>query len=259
MVAYSPLVIRQFPADLRLATAFLTRLPVAPEAVSAVDVTRCLRCFPLVAAGIGLAIGALVWLLIGLGLPPLAAAAMGLMAQLLLTGALHEDGLADIADGFGGGMDRPRKLEIMRDSRVGTYGAAALTLSLLARASLIAALPGPWLPLGLMLVEALSRLPIPVLMCALPKARRDGLGASMEPVPGLVLFQAALWAFLPLLLLPQRWQGSVLILACLGSAAAMALLAKRQIGGFTGDVLGGAQQAALMVCLAVLVGMQPWQ
>ncbi|WP_052711642.1 adenosylcobinamide-GDP ribazoletransferase [Elstera litoralis] len=115
-----------FSRRFRLALMFLTRLPVpinpAPEAS---EIAEAGDMFPLVGTLIGAATGAVFWGLSTLGLPPLVAAATALAAQLLLTGALHEDGLADMADGFGGGFTRARKLEIMRDSRLGTYGGAA--------------------------------------------------------------------------------------------------------------------------------------
>src|SRR5262249_42945793 len=135
-----PMPIRDLASDLRIAFLFSTRLPLAHEA--AIDgnaVARATWAGPLAGACIGL-VGALVyWLAFWAGLPPLPAAALSLAATVTLTGALHEDGLADAADGLGGGATAEQKLAIMRDSRIGSYGACALVLSLLLRASAVAA------------------------------------------------------------------------------------------------------------------------
>ena len=114
--------------DLRVAVTFLTRVPI-PHSDGVVNVPRAMRAFPLVAAAIGLVVGLVLLGLLRLGVPALASAALALGASALLTGALHEDGLGDIADGFGGGRDQAAKLEIMRDSRLGTYGTLALLIS----------------------------------------------------------------------------------------------------------------------------------
>ena len=128
--------------DLRTAVVFLTRLPIPhSEGASPEHLVRAYRMFPLVGAGIGAAVGLFCLALRAVGLPDLAAAALALGASALLTGALHEDGLADVADGFGGGRDAAAKLEIMRDSRLGTYGALVLMVSFAAKFSALAALP----------------------------------------------------------------------------------------------------------------------
>src|SRR5258708_2854655 len=128
--------------DLRVAGAFLTRLPMPhPDGPILPNFARAHRAFPVVGALIGAVTGFTYLGLHAIGLPSLAAAALALGASALLTGALHEDGLADMADGFGGGRDKAGKLEIMRDSRLGTYGALALMVSFVAKLSALAALP----------------------------------------------------------------------------------------------------------------------
>ena len=141
--------------DLLAATAFLTRMPVPPGHWPP-NLARAYRAFPLVGAGIGAAIGALYLLLLRSGLPAIAAAALALGAGALLTGALQEDGLADIADGFGGGGDRVAKLEVMRDSRIGTYG---VLTGFVAKAGALSALPGNDVVLAMMATHALARAP----------------------------------------------------------------------------------------------------
>ncbi|WP_426441126.1 adenosylcobinamide-GDP ribazoletransferase [Bradyrhizobium genosp. P] len=116
--------------DLRTAIAFLTRLPMPhPDGGRSDQFARAQRMFPLVGGLIGAAVGLVCLLLRVIGVPDLAAAALALGGGALLTGALHEDGLADVADGFGGGRDTAAKLQIMRDSRLGTYGALILLVS----------------------------------------------------------------------------------------------------------------------------------
>ena len=120
--------------DLKTGLAFLTRLPLAGSApATGSDIAHVSWTFPVVGAGVG-AFGALVyWLADGLGLDPILSAILAVAATLLITGALHEDGLADTADGFGASVSRERKLDIMRDSEIGTYGASALILSFMLR------------------------------------------------------------------------------------------------------------------------------
>src|SRR5262252_5927360 len=128
--------------DFKTAVAFLTRLPMPhPQGAMPPNFVRAHRMFPAVGALIGAAIGLFCLALRASGLPDLAAAALALGAGMILTGGLHEDGLADVADGFGGGRDIAAKLDIMRDSRLGTYGAMILLVSFAAKLSALAALP----------------------------------------------------------------------------------------------------------------------
>ncbi|MFZ5750216.1 MAG: adenosylcobinamide-GDP ribazoletransferase, partial [Pseudomonadota bacterium] len=161
-------------AELRAALMLLTRLPVWPGDAPP-PVSRALWAFPLA----GLAVGALALLVWqgaqGLDLPPAMAAVLALATMVLATGGLHEDGLADCADGLWGGRDRARRLAIMRDSRIGTYGTLALVLSLAIRGAGIVAL-GAGAGLALLLVSGASRAAPALLLATLPAAREDGLG-----------------------------------------------------------------------------------
>jgi adenosylcobinamide-GDP ribazoletransferase len=231
----------------------LTRLPLAPPApATGADLARASRTFPVIGAGVG-AFGALVyWIAHGLSLPALVCAALAVAATLLLTGCLHEDGLADTADGFGASGSAERKLEIMRDSQIGTYGAAALILSLLLRAGAIASLTEPALAApALIAAHAGARATLPVFMRRVPRARKDGLSAEAGAPPQRSSALAILI-------------GAVAILLCLGFGAtlvAFALLAAalllmgwltiRQIGGQTGDVLGAVEQVSEILILLV--------
>ena len=237
--------------EARLALMLLTRMPMG-RLDAAPTLAAAAWAYPLAGAAVGAVAGLVYLLAAGLGLASLPSALLAVAAGVVATGGMHEDGLADLADGFGGGGDRTRKLEIMRDSRVGSYGVIALCLALLLRVVLLAeVLPGH-APLFVLLgLGALSRAPLPVLMRLLPAARAEGLGhsaalrigagqAAAAAITGFVL--AAL--FLPLLLCP--------VLAAAAAAALTGLLARRQIGGFTGDVLGAAQIAAELAALLAL-------
>ncbi len=234
------------------ATAVLTRLPVATAETEPGAVAQSCWAFPAVGAGIGM-IAALAMLLASVfGLGGAASALLALVAAGFVTGALHEDGLADTADGFGGGRDREQKLAIMRDSRQGSYGVIALILSIGLRAVALASIPGP-IEGGLALIaaHAASRAFLAPAMLLLTPARTDGLGA-MAGTPGrtATLLAVAIGVFIALGMLgPVR--GTVALVASGAAVAATAALARRQIGGYTGDVLGAFQQIGEIVMLLV--------
>ena len=191
---------------------------------------------------------------------------LAVLSTVLVTGGLHEDGLADCADGFGGGSARARKLEIMRDSRIGTYGALTLGLSLMLRVAALAGLAergGLGLTAaGLLAAAAASRglglMPIALL----GPARSDGLGHDAGRLPAIVFPTASALAIVLGLVLPG-WSGSPLPRTALAlglatlAAAGVTELARRQVGGVTGDVAGACQQAcevALLLGLLIAPG-----
>ncbi len=255
---------RDCAADLLACLRFYSRLPVpvlgfetAPHAMP--DFSRAIRMLPL--AGLIIALPAALVLAAGaaLGLPATVCAALTLGAGVLTSGAFHEDGLADTADGFGGGATRERKLEIMRDSRIGTYGGAALFLSLLIRwAALAALLQGSiWgAAAAILACGAVSRALALAPMALLAPARSDGAAwAAARPAGGSLAVTGALAGLAGLL---PAWAGAslpqaALAMACaLLAALAMTWISARQIGGQTGDVAGAAQQLAEMAFLCVL-------
>ena len=197
--------------DILDALRFFTRMPAGERGAGApLGINRYAWAAPVAGVAVGLA-GALALALTGLfGLPPLIRAALATAALVAVTGALHEDGLADVADGFGGGATRAAKLEIMRDSRIGAYGAVALTLALILRVgALTAALDGGFwrAALSLIAVAALSRAGALTPLALLAPARADGAGASagrLEPGAHLAAWGSALAVAI------------VLGLACLG-------------------------------------------
>jgi adenosylcobinamide-GDP ribazoletransferase len=238
--------------DFTVATAVLTRLPVGAPIAEPGLIAAAGWAFPLVGAGIGaLAAGAfLVSELFGCSIAVAAVLALG--TGIVATGALHEDGLADTVDGFGGGRTREAKLAIMRDSRQGTYGILALILSVGLRGAALAALGDPiHAALALVAAHAVSRGALPLLMRVLPPARTDGLGA-MAGRPGRIVtgIAGAVGLVLALACLGPRAGAAALILLIVVLAGA-AMLARRQIGGYTGDVLGFFQQIGEVAMLLV--------
>ncbi|AWJ84383.1 adenosylcobinamide-GDP ribazoletransferase [Azospirillum sp. TSH58] len=244
-------------ADLALAVVFLTRLPLRLSGPLAEDAhARAMGWFPLVGAGVGLVGGAVHGLAALAHLPPLPAALLALGAMVWLTGALHEDGAADVADGFGGGRDKARKLEIMRDSRVGSYGVLAIVFSVAVRGSALAALAEPRLVIPALLASgALSRGGMAAVARFMDPARADGLAARQgRPSPGTVALSLVL--ALAVAVAALKGLAPAAILAAILAVVAVAWQARRQIGGHTGDVFGAAQQvaeAAVLLTLAATV------
>src|SRR5208283_956021 len=252
--------LRALAKDGALCLRFYTRLDWggAPE-VEMAGFAEALRALPLAGASIG-GIGALALALSrALGLAPLAAATVAVAAIVAVTGGLHEDGLADVADGFGGGGTPARKLEIMRDSRLGSYGGLALGLSLLLRVFAVAALAEQSTLLAaaaMIATGALSRTAGLAPLLVLSPARPEGLGAAVpRPSSRALLLAAALAALLSLAPALCGASLGLILLADLAACLAAILtarLADRQIGGYTGDVLGAAQQAAEIAALLAL-------
>jgi adenosylcobinamide-GDP ribazoletransferase len=235
--------------DLCSALALLTRLPLPDHAPRG---AASAWAWPLVGAALGLAAAGLGALLLACGFPPGSAAAFTLAALALATGALHEDGLADTADGLLGGRSPERRLAIMQDSRIGSFGALALVLvALAAWSGLTLALAAGTHWSALPAAAALSRAAMPALMATLPPARPGGLSARTgRPSPANAGLAAALALLVALLLC-----GAAALPAALATALLAVLLgqaARHLIGGQTGDILGAAQvlsfAAALSLC-----------
>jgi adenosylcobinamide-GDP ribazoletransferase len=236
--------------ELKTGLAFLTRLPVPSASLAGEDLVRASWTFPVIGAGIG-AFGALIyWLAHALGLQPFVSAALAVAATLLLTGALHEDGLADTADGFGADASVDRKFAILRDSQIGTYGAAALVLSLMLRVGAIASLADPALAAAaLIAAHSGARAAMLVFMRLVPNARNDGLSAGAGVPPQKASLIAAGIAIVLLLLCLGFGATLVAVLLLAIAGGTMAWLSVRQIGGQTGDVLGAFEQVAEILIL----------
>jgi adenosylcobinamide-GDP ribazoletransferase len=237
--------------DFRLAMMLLTRIPMGSGGAGGATFARALWAYPIAGAAVGLLAGLIYWGAAAAHLGTAIAAGLAIAAALFASGALHEDGLADFFDGIGGGRDRARRLEIMRDSRIGTYGAAALAMSLLLRWSAIVTIASPervlpvWIAAG-----ALSRASIAVPLVLLPAVRGDGLGAqaSSPPAWSAVAAVAIALALAGALL---RWEAVVPAVLAFAGAAIVTFIAWRALGGHTGDVLGAA---ALVAEIMALIG-----
>lgn len=235
--------------DVVVAAQTLTRLPLrrrvawGPETAA-----RSVRAYPLIGLGTGFVGSLILALSASIGWPSAIAVPLALAATALVTGALHEDGLADSADGFFGGRDRLGKLAIMRDSRIGSFGVLALIFVIAIRIAALSSLPlGPAAAL-FTASEILSRA-APATLMLLPRARIDGLAAAFVAPRLLWVLQGwAIAATLAMLLL-----GPMPVLLALPLMLAALLIGARatlaQIGGITGDVLGAAQQLAVVLLL----------
>lgn len=240
-----------------IATQFLTRLPIPARFQTnwgMEDLRDSVHMFPLVGVLVGLGASLVYAAAVFCNLPPVIAAILAVSSQVLMTGALHEDGLADVCDGFGGGRTREQKLEIMRDSRIGTYGTIGLILSLALRISAIAHLANPeTVAVGLIAAAVMSRATIPVAMWLLPQARAEGLAASAgRPQRGRVLLGVGLGMAVTFFCLPFGAAG-VGIATCIVASLLFLNLSQSQIGGITGDVIGALQQLAELTYLATFV------
>lgn len=239
------------------AIRFFTRLPVpAWVGHSAEALNHSARYFPAVGLLVG-AIGALVYLGAAQLWPPPVAVLLSMAATLYATGAFHEDGLSDTVDGLGGAWEKLRILEIMKDSRVGSYGVVAMTLALLGKFTLLSSLDGALIPYALLAGHALSRFCATLLLATMDYVREDLLAKAKPLATRLsagamllaILFVLAALAWLPL---EKAVAGSVLaVLATLWLAAKF----KRWLGGYTGDCLGATQQLSeIAFYLGLLAG-----
>jgi adenosylcobinamide-GDP ribazoletransferase len=240
----------RFVRDIAESLRFFTRLHVGePGPGASLDIDRIAWAAPVAGVAVGVVGALFLGVAAALGLPLILRAGLTTAAVVAATGALHEDGLADVADGFGGGATRARKLEIMRDSRVGAYGATAIALALILRVgALTAALDGGFWrgAFSLTLVAALSRAAALTPLALLPPARADGAGAAAGRLDSNAL--AAAWGSALVIAvalgLVALGLAHALLAALMSGAGAllMVVLARRAIGGQTGDVAGAAQQ-----------------
>jgi adenosylcobinamide-GDP ribazoletransferase len=239
--------------DLPAALGLLTRLPVI------VNETRAMArgaaaawAYPLVGVVIGVILAACVPLMLWIGWPAGLIAGIVLALSVILTGAMHEDGLADSADGLWGGWDRTRRLAIMKDSHIGVYGVCAIALSLLIRwlaLVVVISLGAYWV--AFIAVGALSRTSMVVLMAAMPNARDGGLSKQVGRPPTATAWLAvAIGAGVAVLC---GYVGLVVVAAL--ATLACGLIARAKIGGQTGDILGATQQVTEMAMLLALVAM----
>lgn len=256
-------LIRREWRNFLLALQFFTRIQVPSfDDFKETDLNQSAKYFPFIGVLVG-GFGAVVYLLASYLVTNGVAVLLSMAATIYLTGAFHEDGLADSADGLGGGWDKARILSIMQDSRLGTFGAVALFFALFVKFQLLVSLPQGWVPYALIIAHALSRLMAVLIMCTLSYVKPDGkakpLATSMNRADVAV---ASAFGVLPIMLLwctlSEVVSGLILVLHLIVPT----LLAwlwwrakiKHWLGGYTGDCLGATQQLTeLTIYLGMLV------
>ncbi|MDE2793142.1 MAG: adenosylcobinamide-GDP ribazoletransferase [Paracoccaceae bacterium] len=247
----------EFDRDSLLAAAgILTVIPIPGVAIPDYrGVAASAWIWPIVGGLIGCLAGIAGTMFSAFGFNSALGAVLVIGLLVLLTGALHEDGLADCVDGLAGGSSPESRLSIMQDSRIGVFGALALMLVLIGRWSAVAELYSGSLTMILIAIGAASRLPMILAMAALPNARSDGLSASVgRPPGGTVLLSTAITLGICALTLGPLAGFSVFI-AAIVAAIPICWLARVRVGGQTGDVLGASQQFAEFAALAVAVAL----
>lgn len=239
--------LRRTWSDFLAALQFLTRIPVPEQPYEPDSLVRAVKFFPLVGLLIGMGAAAL-HLILAPHLPRLAAAVLVLLYLVFITGCLHEDGLADSADGFGGGTSRERILLILRDSRIGSYGGIALALSLISRVVLLASLPLAQVTSYLITAHVLCRwttLPLSYFLASARPALQNqpnGQGvriARLTSTPTLIGGTIFSFAIAIVLL---KTNAIAPILSAIAFTALTATYYKRRIGGVTGDCFGATNQ-----------------
>ena len=232
-------------AELQLAFMLLTRLPAGTLTSQLPELAHARWAFPIVGCIVGGIIAVSYIILSLLLLPSFAAAILAITAGLFSTGAIHEDGLADCADGFGGGQNREKKLAIMRDSAIGSYGTLSLIIIMGLRISLLSMLPAKLeIVTPIIICAVISRYAMVGYLCLLPAARQDGLGnqASGNQTSGDNISALLLAG---LIALPAFVIGAFgliyVIMAIVSVALIWGVIAKYQLGGQTGDVCGAGQ------------------
>lgn len=254
------ILIRKQWRSFLLALGYFTRIDV-PSFVDFEEreLNNAARYFPLIGIIVGL-FGAGVFILSGYVFPNAIAILLSMAATVYLTGAFHEDGLADSADGLGGGWDKERILTIMQDSRLGTYGAIALFFVLFTKFQVLNVLPQSFVAYALVMAHALSRLSAVCMMATLNYVKPAGKAKPLASHPGAIgLLIAGVFGFLPLMLLPCYFAPLIIeahhILAlfiCVLMPLVIVFLwwrfkIKRWLGGYTGDCLGATQQMTELV------------
>ena len=235
------------------ALQFLTRVPIRLRREPSLSNT--VAWFPLAGAVIGAAVGAVaagMWELT----PPLVAAAVAITAGLLITGAFHEDGLGDVADAFGGGWTVERRLEILKDSRHGTYGVAAMCASIVVRTVALGSLPGPAAMFaGAVAAHTMGRVAAVGMAGTMRLATHAGLGADYGRATTRLRAAIGCTIGVGITAVAIGWWVGPLAVAALAAAVTTGALARRKIDGVSGDVLGAAEQVAECLCMVVLSGL----
>jgi adenosylcobinamide-GDP ribazoletransferase len=239
----------------RVAVGFLTILPAGRlDGLGDAWLSRAAVWFPVIGALVGAAAGGVVVLSDAAGLSPAVCGALGLVAAIALTRGLHEDGLADTADGLGVHGTRERRLAAMKDSAVGAHGALAMACALLVAALALAGLDAEHAARALVAAHVLSRTAMVLTAAALPSARTEGgLGRGLAVSLPAALTASAV-AIVGVLAVAGMWDGAVVLVASAVVAALAGVVQLRTFGGRTGDTLGAAGKLVEVAALVALSG-----
>lgn len=241
---------------IKLCIEFFTRIPIPYNKDSATntqnDLASAAIAFPIVGFLIG-ALTATIWLVTYYVLPALPAAGIAIAFGLILTGALHEDGLSDCADGLGGNVSKERALEIMRDSRIGTYGSVALILTIGLRWTGLASLDLWTGFIGLILAHMIGRAAIIIPLTYSKYARSEGLASTVSTGVNKNIFYLIITITALMALALGLWQGLAAFALAMFAATLTMLWLNKRIGGYTGDGLGAIEQVAEITALLTFV------
>ncbi len=239
--------------DLVYSTMLLTRLPI-PQQIQDSDShgrkAHSVWAFPIVGLLVGSLAAALALVLMAIDIPVVIVAGLAVAIQIIVTGAMHEDGLADTVDGFWGGYDGDTRLRIMADSKIGAFGVIAIVFTIGVRWAALAIIlqQSIW---PIIAIAALSRSGLPILMTLLPNRRLGGLADSVGRPSAAISVLAAIIGLLCAGLILGVYS-VLLAVATIASLGVVAMIANHKIGGQTGDVLGAAQQIGEIVCLVAI-------
>lgn len=246
--------------DIAAAFMLLTRIPINWNKISPdqpPDLNRCLWVYPVVGLVVGSIGAGIYFAAIKLSIPQYPAIILCLIAMILTTGAFHEDGLADVMDGFGGGGSKDKKLEIMRDSRIGTYGGLALLLSIILKFTSLINFSDFQLMITVIIGAVVSRLMILLTLLMLQPARKDSLSTIAGiPSHGSII-TAGIITIITTLFFLDFIVTVIVILVALLITALFARTSYKQVGGYSGDVLGAVQQiseVSIFITLAAVWG-----
>ena len=235
------------------ALQFLTRIPITLRREPSLE--RTVAWFPLAGAFIGAIVGgtaAGLWFVVS----PLLAGVLAVVVGLLVTGAFHEDGLGDVADAFGGGWTVERRLEILKDSRHGTYGVAAMCASIVVRMVALGSLGGPLqMFTAAVAAHTMGRVAAVAMAGTMRLATHSGLGADYGRGTTRARAVVGTCSGLAVTTVAVGWHAAPLALAALVAVLTVGTLARRKIGGISGDVLGAAEQVAECLCLVARSGL----
>lgn len=240
------------------ALMFFTRIPVPDMEYSQEKLNKSSRYFPLVGLVVGV-LTALIYMLGSVLLNPAIAVLLSMAGSILITGAFHEDGFCDTCDGFGGGYTKEKILEIMKDSRIGSYGAVGITLMLLAKFIALNQIDIKYIPLLFIAAHSISRLTSVSLLFSMKYVSGEGKSKPIAVAMNLnSLLFAIVTGILPLLLFKSFWIFSLLLPQILVRSFSARYFLKH-IGGYTGDCLGAVQQIAELTFYISFIGLLQWK